>query len=251
MHRNRIGTREATMVIALFAFPVGAAQQDDGLPAGPAAEMQTSTTSAQAFPAEDLLERVVDRYRTLAQYEDTVTLEQTTARNGELPNTEKTEVSCELNTDGTVEITTPTEKNRSALGLGFIFDSNPALAEFRRQYDMWLAPHMTLRVHESPLEAFRAGIEEGFMVKAAERVMVEDEEMFRLDLHSGDGDSETYRAKYELFIHPQTLLIMRIRGAQILPDGANLLSDYIITPHHVVTTEGEDVLEVMTVSAAT
>ena len=215
------------------------------------AEPGSSIVCSAAPAAEDLLDRVADRYRTLAQYEDTVMVEQTTARNGELPSIEKTEVACELNTDGSVEVTTPGEMHRDSIGLGFIFDSNPALEDLRHQYDLWLAPHMTLRVHDSPLRSFRAGIAEGFMVMKAERIMVEEEEMFRLDLHSGDGDSETYRAKYELFIHPQTLLIMRIRGAQILPDGANLLTDYIITPHHVVTTDGEDVLEALTVSAAT
>jgi len=217
----------------------------------PTGEACPSAETASNPIAHELFDRVVERYRSLQVYEDTVVLEQTTARSGELPRVEETELACELTGEGGLEVTTPREKSRGSIGLSFVLDSNPALETLRRKYDLWLAPHMGLRAHESPLRSFREGIDEGFMPITAERVVVDDGEMLRLDLHSGDGNSETYRAKYELFIHPQTLLIMRIRGAQILPDGSNLLTDYAITPSHVVTSEGEDLLDALTVSAAT
>ena len=233
---------------ALVGWGSAAGGSDDAERLTPADLPTSPAADAQDYPATDLFAQVVERYRSLAIYEDTVVLEQTTARNGELPRVEQTELTCALTQDGGVEVTTPEEENRASLGLGFIFDSNPGLADLRRKYDLWLAPHLGLRSRAEPLRAFREGIDEGFMPMKAERVTIDDQEMLRLDLHSGDGNSQTYRAKYELFINPQTLLIMRVRGAQLLPDGANLLTDYTITPQHVVTSDGEDVLDA--VSAA-
>ncbi len=201
-----------------------------------------------------MFDRVVARYQELSAYEDTVVIEQVTARSGERAVRSEVEISCTLNTAGDLDISTPSD---AVGGLGRLLAGDPAMNENEdadpgensepqtsslrpSEYELWLAPHMGLRYSKSPLEDFRAGIDEGFTAVKAECVSIENQDVLRLDLQSGDGLSEDYRAKFELFIDPATLLITRIRGIQLLPDGANLLTEFIITPKAVVTAEGEN-----------
>ncbi|MGI9014205.1 MAG: hypothetical protein ACR2GY_08145 [Phycisphaerales bacterium] len=184
--------------------------------------------------AGDIFTRLISRYQQLEVYEDDVVIEQVTARDGEPAQVEETTVRCAINENGRLAVTRPVEKaGHSPLGLDGLLCGVGAEA-MQLQYDLWLAPHMGLRFMEDPLANFRAGIDEGFTATHAERVRVQDEDMLRLDLQSGDGISGDFRARFEIFIDPETLLIQRVRGVQVLPDGANLLTNFIITPRVVV-----------------
>lgn len=206
------------------------------------------TSDATPLDPAAMFDRVVARYQELSSYEDSVVIEQVTARSGERAVREEIEITCSIDTAGDLDIMTPVEQAAGGLS-GLLREAfSPTGAEDAEtpqtssvsDYERWLAPHMGLRFSRQPLGEFRSGIDEGFTPVKAERVMVEDAEVLRLDLQSGDGLSEDYRAKFELFIDPATLLITRIRGIQLLPDGANLLTEFIITPKSVVTAEGTD-----------
>lgn len=236
--------------VGILLVPSQARASDDVRLLPAAADCQSS--DATPLDPAAMFDRVVARYQELSTYEDSVVIEQVTARSGERAIREEMEISCAIGTSGDLEITTPVEQAAGGLAglLRSAFktpDAAPVEDETAApqsssvtEYERWLAPHMALRFSQSPLGDFRAGIDEGFTPVKAERVMVEDAEVLRLDLQSGDGLSEDYRAKFELFIDPATLLITRIRGIQLLPDGANLLTDFIITPRTVVTAEGTD-----------
>jgi len=205
----------------------------------------------ESLDAAATFHQVVERYRDLATYEDEVTIEQVTARTGERAIRDETRVACRIGEGGSLDVTTVGEQVADILGLGPIFCGSVA-EHHDRHIDLWLAPHLALRYADEPLDSFRSGISEGFTPVKAERVTVEDQPLLRVDLQSGDGLSEDYRAKFELFVDPKTLLITRIRGVQLLPDGANLLTEFIITPNEVMSGDGKVILDrAATTGAAT
>jgi hypothetical protein len=243
-----------TILAAAWASGAGARDDVRLVPISDPADSACQTSEVTPLDPAAMFDRVVARYQELSSYEDSVVIEQVTARSGERAVREEIEISCAIDTSGELEITTPVEQAAGGLtGLlrGVLAppaeDEDETAAETSpvSDYERWLAPHMALRFSKSPLGEFRSGIDEGFTPVKAERVMVEDAEVLRLDLQSGDGLSEDYRAKFELFIDPATLLITRIRGIQLLPDGANLLTDFVITPRTVVTAEGADLAPIL------
>lgn len=185
-------------------------------------------------------DRVVQRYHDISTYEDSVVIEQITARDGAAAVREETHVQCTISQEGDLDVTTPAGQMGRRSGLNRLIRSGPLAEKLQRRLDLWLAPHLTLRFEDEPLERFRTGVYEGFTPVKVETVTVKDEELVRLDLRSGDGLSGDFRAMYEVFVNPDTLLIMRVRGVQVMPDGANLLTDYTITPRRVVTRDGVD-----------
>jgi len=246
----------ATALTLVWVLPAGAA--DDVRHLSRIGDSRDCLTSdATPLDPAAMFDRVVARYQELSTYEDSVVIEQVTARSGERAIREELEITCSIDTSGELEITTPVEQ--AAGGLSGLLrnalapstdgsEESPPETSRVSDYELWLAPHMGLRFSKQPLGEFRSGIDEGFTPVKAERVMVEDAEVLRLDLQSGDGLSEDYRAKFELFIDPATLLITRIRGIQLLPDGANLLTDFVITPRTVVTAEGADLAPILAAS---
>ena len=60
--------------------------------------------------------------------------------------------------------------------------------------------------------------------------------MVHLELKSGDGLSEDYTAKFDLYIDPESLLVERIEGEQRLPDGADYYTSLDITPITAIDT---------------
>ena len=105
------------------------------------------------------------------------------------------------------------------------------------RYNLWLAPHMALRFTDDPLKEFRLGVKEGFTPTKAEHVTVEKKQWVRLELKSGDGLSEDYTARFDLFVNLQSMLIERIEGEQRLPDGAEYRTTLDITP--ILTEQSE------------
>ena len=203
--------------------------------AGDDVKLQKST--AAPIDAVLLFSQIVARYRDLAVYEDTVDVEQVISRDGEESTKEETEIRCEIDENGEVSVSTPAQLIAKDLGIGALFH-DWMISPARSQFDTWMAPHMTLRVSKKPLSEFRSGVEEGFTPVKAEKVTVEKKELVRVDLQSGNGESEDYRAHFELFVDPETLLITHIHGEQMLPDGANLVTDYEITTERAVTSDG-------------
>lgn len=259
LHQSAVGGRMMTTLnllatIAAATVLAGPLTTDETRPISKhirAADARSDGGGPLTIDPREMFERLVTRYRDLSSYEDRVMIEQITARDGERAIREETQIACQFNEEGSLEVTTPTSQMGDRLGVRRLLDADhPAGALLQLRYNLWLAPHLALRFLESPLEGFRHGIDEGFTPVKAERVTVEDVELVRLDLQSGDGLSEDFRARFELFINPATMLIHRVRGVQLLPDGANLVTDFVITPTEVITSDGRDLARPERVSAA-
>jgi hypothetical protein len=178
-------------------------------------------------------EMLVARYRALGAYSDVTSIVQVTQRFGELPEHGQrieTRVLCDI-AAGKLNVRTPASQIRHALGLVELpFDPPHAVQEAQLDYELWLLPHMTLRFADNPLEQFRAGVPEGFTATEAAPVTIDEKPMVHLELKSGDGMSDAYNARFDLYVDPDSMLIERIQGEQRLPDGGNLQTSLEITP---------------------
>ena len=86
--------------------------------------------------------------------------------------------------------------------------------------DLWLLPHLRLRFSGAPLAQFRKTGKSGFRAAEADRVMVEDREMVRVQLRSGgEGKSGFSDATFSLFVDPERMLVERVEGEEWLPGG--------------------------------
>jgi hypothetical protein len=86
-------------------------------------------------------------------------------------------------------------------------------------------------------------VDEGFTATGAESVTIDNKPMVHVELKSGDGSSEDCQAKFDLFVNPDSMLIERIEGEQVLPDGANYSTTLQITPGEVASPQAETPLE--------
>lgn len=173
--------------------------------------------------------QLVDRYKGLHLYRDTSRVVQVTSREGAETSRVETEFGCEV-IEGALKVMTAGAQARSAAGLDLPVKKSPAAEAMQRGYDLWLAPHMSLKFADEPLKDFRNGVEEGFTATEAEAVTIDDRQMLHVELRSGDGLSENPTAKFDLFINPETMLVERIDGEQRMPDGANCTTTMQITP---------------------
>ncbi len=219
----------AALVGAISACAVAAAGEQDlsAEPNGP-----SIATGAEAQPSLDPLaffERLVERYRVLTAYKDISRVVQITTRPGQNPNRVETRIACRIDND-TLRIETPGSQVREGISLDTPLKKSPAMDALVLRYNLWLAPHMALRFTDGPLKEFRLGVKEGFTPTKAEHVTVEEKQWVRLELKSGDGLSEDYTARFDLFVNLQSMLIERIEGEQRLPDGAEYRTTLNITP---------------------
>jgi hypothetical protein len=187
-----------------------------------------SSTRGDLDPAA-FFARLVRRYRELSSYRDTIRLVHVTTRDGEEASRVETEIGCQVR-GGNLCVITPTSQTRDALSLALPVRHSKAAENAQRGYELWLAPHMTLKFDEEPLKHFRAGVEEGFTAAEAHNVTINDREMVQLELRSGDGLSEDCAAKFDLFVNPETMLVECIAGEQRMPDGASAQTTLHITP---------------------
>ena len=173
---------------------------------------------ADALDASAFFQRLVDRYRELEAYEDTADVVYVTERPGKEPIRVESRLTVEID-DDTLRVETPGSQVRDALGLTLPATVSPAIEAIKLRYKLWLAPHMALRFTDDPLREFRHGIDEGFTPTVAESVLEGRRKLIHLRLQSGDGLSEEYAARFDLYINPATMLIERIEGEQRVADG--------------------------------
>ena len=185
-----------------------------------------------------LFDQLVERYRRLSAYEDLTHIVQITTREGQNPHRVETRIACKIDND-TLRIETPGSQVREGIGLDTPLKKSPAMDALVLRYNLWLAPHMALRFTDDPLKEFRLGVKEGFTPTKAEHVTVEKKQWVRLELKGGDGLSEDYTARFDLFVNLQSMLIERIEGEQRLPDGAEYRTTLDITP--ILTEQAEPV----------
>ena len=174
-------------------------------------------------------ESLVERYRGLVAYEDVADVVQITTRPGEEPQRVETRIAATIQ-DGQLRVETPGSQMRDSIGLDVPLKTSPAMETFVQKYNLWIAPHMVLRFTDEPLQDFRLGVEEGFTPTLTETVIIDGRSLVHVQLKSGDGLSEDYTARFDLYVDPDSMLIQRIEGEQRLPDGADYSTTLDITP---------------------
>lgn len=207
----------------------GAASDAPGSPGSPDAP---GAPEVKLDPRK-VFDEIVSRYRDLTVYEDSVVIEQVILREGQEPSRTETRVMCSISDAGSLSITTPGEQVREAIGIGGVLRRSPLMQDIDRRYGLWLAPHMTLRFAKDPLQQWREGVDEGFTPVKAERTKRDDRELLRVELRSGDGRSEAAHSTFEIFLNPESMLVVRVEGRQNLPDGSIHTTRLDITPLRV------------------
>ncbi len=211
--------------------PPSAAQEGPSI----RAERSDDPLDADAFFAA-----LVERYRGLTAYRDTAEVVQVTRRDGEEPHRVETRIACVIE-DGTLRVETPGSQVREAMHLEVPVRMSPAMRTLQLRYNLWLAPHLMLRFTDKPLAKFRLGVEKGFKVIGAEPVVVRDRQLVHLTLQSAETDGEAKAVgRFDLFVDPALMLMVRVEGRQRLPDGADYHTTLDITPEYAEVAEPDD-----------
>ncbi len=223
----------ARVPAVLVALVVGGALGAGG--AAVADEHGTSANAVSEINPQAFFERLIERYRRLETYRDTVDVVYVTAAVGREPHRVVSRISCRI-ADGRLRVQTAGSQVRDSIGLDVPIKRSPAMEALVLRYNLWLAPHMTLRFAEYPRKEFRLGVDEGFTPDSARLVTVAGRQMIHLHLRSADGSGERVTAAFDLIVDPDTMLIERIDGEQRLPDGTNYRTSLRITPLEATDT---------------
>ena len=234
-----------TIVVASAAILLGraAASADQNTIGSISSPQVTASQDVRSDRADALafFESLVDHYRALVAYEDIADVVQITTRPGQEPQRVETRIAATIR-NGKLRVETPGSQMRDGIGLDVPLKTSPAMEAFVQKYNLWIAPHMVLHFADEPLQDFRIGVDEGFTPTMSETVIMDGRSLVHVQLKSGDGLSEDYTAKFDLYVDPDSMLIQRIEGEQRLPDGADYSTTLDITP--ILADDGEtDALE--------
>ncbi len=237
-HNGRSGgavlmARFTRTIVASAAILLGsaAASADQNTIGSISSPQITSSQDVRSDRADALafFESLVDHYRALVVYEDIADVVQITTRLGEEPQRVETRIAVTIQ-NGRLRVETPGSQMRDGIGLDVPLKTSPAMEAFVQKYNLWIAPHMALRFTDAPLQDFRLGVDEGFTPTMTETVIIDGRSLVHVQLKSGDGLSEDYTAKFDIYVDPDSMLIQRIEGEQRLPDGADYRTTLEITP---------------------
>ena len=212
--------------------------------------------AASASPADDgvgqrapespgsIFNTLVERYRHLVDYQDTVVVVETVTRESQEPHRVETRLACRIENDR-LRIDSPGAQVRGGVRLGPPIARSTAMESLALRYNLWIAPHLALRFKQDPLAEFRLGVPQGFIVAGVEDVSWRDRPLIKVRLEAAAvtdaaTDAETDAAKtaqYELWVNPDSMLIERVTGHQTLPDGADYRITMDITVVRVVSDQ--------------
>ncbi len=180
-----------------------------------------------------IFDTLVERYRQLVDYEDTVVVVETVTRESQEPHRVETRLTCRIENDR-LRIDTPGAQARGRVGLGTPVVRSTAMESLALRYNLWIAPHMALRFKQDPLGEFRLGVPQGFIVAGVEQASWRDRPLIKIRLEAAAvedaGADAAKTAQYELWVNPESMLIERVTGHQTLPDGAEYEITMDITP---------------------
>ncbi len=212
--------------------------------AAPATVAKDSRETAADQPRM-FFDTLVDRYRRLVDYEDTIAVVETVARESQQPHHVETRLACRIENDQ-LRIDSPGAQVRGGVGLSKPVARSSAMESLALRYNLWIAPHLALRFKDDPLAEFRLGVPQGFVVAAAEPATWRGRQLIKVVLKAGavedsaaDDADAADTARYELWVNPDSMLIERVTGRQTLPDGADYRITLDITP---IRADGERVV---------
>ena len=193
--------------------------------------------------ARAAFDEMVEQYRNLRSYRDRVELEVVTVRDDSAPERLESSYCCIIDDAGELSVRTSEAAAIEQIGgqLGHlgglggisVFDGSPAVRAMQRRFNLWLAPHLAFRYEANPLERFRSISDAEMTPVRMSRVMVDDREMLKIELDAGDGSSRHTTARFDLYLDPEAMLIERIDGRQLMPDGATIETRLRILPERV------------------
>ncbi len=180
-----------------------------------------------------IFDTLVERYRQLVDYEDTVVVVETVTRESQEPHRVETRLACRIENDR-LRIDSPGAQARGRVGLGTPVARSTAMESLALRYNLWIAPHLALRFKQDPLAEFRLGVPQGFIVAGVEQASWRDRPLIKVRLKAvaveDEGADDAKTAQYELWVNPDSMLIERVTGHQTLPDGAEYRVTLDITP---------------------
>ncbi len=214
--------------MAILAAVLGVAVVAGGSPpAGSLAEDPVADRPGASF------DRLVERYRQLVDYEDTVVVVETVTRESQEPHRVETRLVCRIENDR-LRIESPGAQVRDRIGLGAPVARSTAMESLALRYNLWIAPHLALRFKQDPLAEFRLGVPQGFIVAGVEQATWRDRQLIKVRLKAAPvqdaGADAAKAAQYDLWVNPDSMLIERVTGHQTLPDGADYRITMDITP---------------------
>jgi hypothetical protein len=210
-------------------------------------------------PAE-LFRSLVDRYRGLAVYEDSVRLEHRTI-DGERPSHDgAVEVNAARLMDCLVNGSTLAIRSSDLRATAADCDaSDQSLAgRLRLERQLWMLPHLSLRFSENPLKSMQGSGGELVPV-AVEPVTIGAKELLRLHFVSSapaegapsdgraapTGPASTpnvsalpREATMDLFVNPRSMLVERVEHSRDIADGVRYEATLEITPERAVPAAG-------------
>lgn len=189
-----------------------------------------------SIDANTLFGKLVDRYRGLSLYQDSVKLAHRTI-DGATATSTSTQQSMGCTVDGSTLAVIS-----SALGTGGSCDSRDAspMAQLELARQLWTLPHLALRFADQPLRSMRGGF--GSLVPTTvDEVTIDRKQLLRLHLES-DGEvvvaagTECDESTVDLYVNPQSLLVERVEHSLTIAEGVRYEATLEITPERAVAT---------------
>ncbi|MCH2160981.1 MAG: hypothetical protein MK085_03815 [Phycisphaerales bacterium] len=238
--RTRWHARSLVAVLVVCATATATSASEDGRDAAPGATTVLTHRGDEIDPSA-FFDRLLERYRRITGYVEETDIQQETSDpvTGDPPIRVHSRVRAEI-VDGRLEVERPgllDDAVRTVAGEEFEPASGASAA------DLWLLPHMHLRFTDDVLQDFREGVEDGFAPAEADMVSVDDRELVRLELRSGEGLGEPGEATIELFVDPDRMLVERVNSQQMLASGLEHRSIVRIEPVHVRGEMPDEVAE--------
>ncbi|MFO0826907.1 MAG: hypothetical protein U0572_02065 [Phycisphaerales bacterium] len=201
-------------------------------------------TPTSIDPAE-FFRSLVDRYRTLTEYQDSVKLEQRTVERSSSVQSAPvaSAIDCSVRNDRLALRTSDlrAETMRSALPWTSECDARDGspLGRMRLASQLWLLPHLSLRFAEEPLRSMQ-GAGGTLVPMTVETVTVGEKSLVRLHLVSrhddapSGGAASSRDATVDLFVNPRSMLVERIEHSRELAEGVRYEATIEISPERAV-----------------
>lgn len=230
--------RVAAVVVALVAARAFAVDAAATAPPRSAHELirSESERTGVSLDANTLFGKLVDRYRGLSFYKDSVKLaHRTVVPQAPAATAPAVEQSIDCTIRGTL-----LDVVSSAIGAGASCDARDVspVGKLALAQQMWLLPHMALRFADEPLRSMHGGDCGALVPTSVEEVTIGERPLLRLHLQSGgaapDPATTCEPTSLDFYVNPQSMLIERIEHTHELGKGVRYEATLEITPSRAV-----------------
>lgn len=233
MIRHHASFRRAGLAAIAAGATLSSAAVAHDVPVTPLDRPRSALRKSIPPDAWTFFQQLVDRYRSLHRYSEEAEVEQVTEdpATDAPPIRSRSRVRAEVD-EGRLSV------DSSSLAERVVETVAPDGEEAMLESDLWMLPHLRLRFDDQPLESFRPGARQPFRPAEVDRVRVEDRELVRVDLLSGETGAPD--ARFSLFVDPERMLVERVEGDEWLPGGLRHRTTVTIESHEVHETRPID-----------